>query len=95
MQTAETEIVQRSESLSQCEIELPAPAWLVDNKIHEVAFCRELLSEHKVKCINNQLPVACAISLIGTFLPVKVGIKSFFILLPPIISLSLIVFYCV
>ena len=41
-------------SLSQCENELPAPIWLVDNKIHKVAFCRELLSEHEVKCINNQ-----------------------------------------
>lgn len=54
MQTAETEIVQQNVSLSQCENELPAPACLVDNKIHEVAVCRELLSEHKVKCINNQ-----------------------------------------
>ena len=54
MQTAETEIVQQNVSLSQCENELPAPAWLVDNKIHEVAFCRELLREHEVKCINNQ-----------------------------------------
>ena len=54
MQTAETEIVQQNVSLSQCENELTAPIWLVDNKIHEVAFCRELLSEHEVKCINNQ-----------------------------------------
>lgn len=54
MQTAETEIVQQNVSLSQYENELPAPVWLIDNKIHEVAFCRELLSEHKVKCINNQ-----------------------------------------
>ena len=54
MQTAETEIVQQNVSLSQCENELPAPAWLVDNKIHEVAFCRELLGEHEVKCVNNQ-----------------------------------------
>lgn len=54
MQTAETEIVQQNVSLSQCENELPAPMWLVDNKIHEVAFCRELLGEHNVKCINNQ-----------------------------------------
>lgn len=54
MQTAETEIVQQNVSLSQCENEIPAPIWLVDNKIHEVAFCRELLSEHEVKCINNQ-----------------------------------------
>lgn len=54
MQTAETEIVQQNMSLSQYENELPAPAWLVDNKIHEVAFCRELLGEHEVKCVNNQ-----------------------------------------
>ncbi len=54
MQTAETEIVQQNVSLSQCENEIPVPVWLVDNKIQEVAFCRELLGEHEVKCINNQ-----------------------------------------
>ena len=44
----------REEKIEEINAELPAPAWLVDNKIHEVVFCRELLSEHEVKCINNQ-----------------------------------------
>lgn len=39
---------------SENGIKSPTPAWLIDNKIHEVVFCKELLSKHKVLCINGQ-----------------------------------------
>ena len=54
MQTAETEIVQQPMNSSRFEVPTPAPEWLIDNKIHEVVFCKELLSKHKVLCINGQ-----------------------------------------
>lgn len=39
---------------SENGIKSHTPVWLIDNIIHEVVFCKELLSKHKVLCINNQ-----------------------------------------